>query len=295
MNRLLRKLYYRGELLRRYGAQILMYWREHSGSALRVSSHFSLCSEFPKKSNVDFHVIIPARYQSTRLPGKLLLDLGGSTVIERVYQQVLKAKPKSIIIATDNLEIAEHAEGFGAQVKMTAASHQTGTDRIAEVVAQGQFNAGDIIVNVQGDEPLIAPELITQVAQSLHNSQNPIATLCWPVEHYEQLHNPNIVKVVRDCHNNALYFSRSPIPSHRDEPASIAQVYRHIGLYAYRAAFLLDYVSWPVCELETCEALEQLRVLWAGYKIRVDEACRKPLQDINTQDDLVLARQLLTF
>ena len=133
--------------------------------------------------NVDFHVIIPARYQSTRLPGKLLLELGGSTVIERVYQQVLKAKPKSIIIATDNLEIAEHAAGFGAQVKMTAISHQTGTDRIAEVVAQGQFNAQDIIVNVQGDEPLIAPELIAQVAQSLHSSQNPMATLCWPVEH----------------------------------------------------------------------------------------------------------------
>lgn len=244
--------------------------------------------------SVDFHVIIPARYQSSRLPGKLLLELEGCTVIERVYKQVIKANPQSITIATDSLEIAEHAAGFGAQVKMTALSHQTGTDRIAEVVAKGQFDAQDIIVNVQGDEPLIAPELIAQVAHSLHASQNSMATLCWPVEHYEQLLNPNTVKVVRDCHNNALYFSRNAIPAHRDEPASIAHVFRHIGLYAYRASFLLEFVSWPVCELEAYEALEQLRALWAGYKIRVDEACTAPLQDINTLEDLSAARKLLS-
>jgi 3-deoxy-manno-octulosonate cytidylyltransferase (CMP-KDO synthetase) len=243
--------------------------------------------------SVDFHIIIPARYESTRLPGKLLLELEGTTVIERVYRQALKARPKSVIIATDSQLIAEHANEFGAQVSMTAASHLTGTDRIAEVIAKEQFAADDIIVNVQGDEPLIAPELIAQVAHSLHRSQAPMATLCWPIEHYEQLQNPNIVKVVRDCHNNALYFSRAAIPAHRDEPKNSGQAFRHIGLYAYRAAFLLDFVKWPVCELESCEALEQLRVLWAGYKIRVDEACAQPLQDINTWDDLVSARQLL--
>ncbi|MBA2657953.1 MAG: 3-deoxy-manno-octulosonate cytidylyltransferase [Tatlockia sp.] len=241
----------------------------------------------------DFHVIIPARFNSTRLPGKLLLELEGATVLERVYQQVLKAKPKSIIIATDSEKIAEHASHFGAKVIMTSESHQTGTDRIAEVIAKEQFAAEDIIVNVQGDEPLIAPELIVQVAASLYHSQNPVATLCWPIEQMELLQNPNVVKLVRDCHNNALYFSRSAIPAHRDDPKSLAQVFRHIGLYAYRAAFVLDYVTWPVCELEACEALEQLRVLWAGYKIRVDQACIEPLQDINTWEDLTLARTLI--
>ncbi|MBA3535055.1 MAG: 3-deoxy-manno-octulosonate cytidylyltransferase [Tatlockia sp.] len=241
----------------------------------------------------DFHVIIPARFESTRLNGKLLLELEGATIIERAYRQVLKAKPKSIIIATDNLAIADHAKSFGAKVLMTSASHPTGTDRIAEVIAKEQFAADAIIVNVQADEPLIAPELILQVATNLYNSQNPMATLCWPIESIEQLQNPNVVKLVRDRYNNALYFSRSPIPAHRDDPKSIAQVFRHIGLYAYRAGFVLDYVNWPVCELEACESLEQLRVLWAGYKISVEEACTLPLQDINTWEDLLAARKLL--
>ena len=242
----------------------------------------------------DFHVIIPARYQSTRLPGKLLMELQGQTVIERVYRQALQAGPKSITIATDSEAIFDVATGFGAQVLMTATTHQTGTDRIAEAVGELGFSSQDIIVNVQGDEPLIAPELITQVAHSLARADAPMATLCWPVEDDAQCANPNVVKVVRDCHNNALYFSRSAIPAHRDMPLSRQNVFRHIGLYAYRAAFLLEVVSWPVCELETMEALEQLRVLWAGYKIKVDEACVRPLQDINTADDLVAAQRELT-
>jgi 3-deoxy-manno-octulosonate cytidylyltransferase (CMP-KDO synthetase) len=244
--------------------------------------------------SVDFHVIIPARYQSTRLPGKLLMDLGGYTVIERVYRQAVKAKSRSITIATDSLAIAEHVANFGGQVQMTSASHSTGTDRIAEVVAKGHYSAQEIIVNVQADEPLIAPELISQVAQSLDRSEAPMATLCWPIKQYEHLHNPNMVKVVRDCNNNALYFSRNPIPACRDNTGNFNQAFWHVGIYAYRVAFLLDYVSWPICELEVCEALEQLRALWKGYKIRVDEACIEPLQDINTQDDLILARKLVT-
>lgn len=242
---------------------------------------------------VNFHVIIPARYESTRLPGKLLLQLEGITIIERVYRQALKAKPQSIIIATDHLKIAEHAKDFGAEVIMTATSHQTGTDRIAEVISKKQFAAEAIIVNLQADEPLIAPELITQVANCLHASQSPMATLCWPIQHLEQLKNPNVVKVVRDCHHHALYFSRSAIPTHRDDQRNVSQAFRHLGLYAYRAAFLLDYMNWPVCELEACEVLEQLRVLWAGYKISVEEACTEPSQDINTWEDLVLARKFL--
>lgn len=241
----------------------------------------------------DFHVIIPARYQSSRLPGKLLMDLHGQTVLERVYRQALQARPKSITIATDSDAIFAEATAFGAQVIMTETTHQSGTDRIAEAVKKGAFSPDDIIVNVQGDEPLIAPALITQVAESLSQSNTPMATLCWPIEDVALYLNPNVVKVVRDCHHNALYFSRSSIPADRDNALSGQHAFRHIGLYAYRAGFLLEVVDWPVCELEAIEALEQLRVLWAGYKIRVDEACVRPLQDINTADDLIAARREL--
>lgn len=243
--------------------------------------------------STDFHVIIPARYNSTRFPGKLLEELTGMSVLERVYRQVCLAKPKSITIATDSPLIAEHAQDFAAEVVMTLTTHETGTDRIAEVITKGSFQADDIIVNVQGDEPFIAPELITQVAKSLTQTQAPMATLCWPIDSLELLQNPNVVKVVRTQDNHALYFSRSPIPAHRDNPQSFNNTYRHIGLYAYRAGFLLDYVTWPVCELEKAEALEQLRVLWSGVAIKIEEACVEPLQDINTKEDLIRARALL--
>ena len=215
------------------------------------------------------------------------------SVLERVYKQVLLAKPKTITIATDSELIAEHARHFASSVVMTLSSHETGTDRIAEVITKGHFQAEDIIVNVQGDEPFIAPELINQVAISLSQTQAPITTLCWPITSLAILNNPNVVKVVRSQDNHALYFSRSPIPAHRDNSQSFTNAYRHIGLYAYRAGFLLDYVSWPVCELEKVEALEQLRVLWSGIAIKVDEACVEPLQDINTKEDLIRARELL--
>jgi len=241
----------------------------------------------------EFHIIIPARYQSARFPGKLMEDLQGMTVIERVYRQALLAGAQSIIIATDHEIIAGHARHFGAKVVMTAVENQTGTDRISEVVAKGDFAADDIIVNVQGDEPFIAPQLIKQVAHSLQQTHAPVATLCWPIDSLEQFKNPDVVKVVRSQHNHALYFSRCPIPNHRDEALSFAHAYRHIGLYAYRAHFLLDYVTWPTCSLEEDEALEQLRILWTETAINVDVACVEPLQDINTMEDLKLAQQLL--
>lgn len=243
--------------------------------------------------SVDFHIIIPARYQSTRLPGKLLMDLQGQTVLERVYRQALQAAPKSITIATDHDEIYQLALSFGANVEMTALTHQSGTDRIAEVVARRLFAPDDIIVNVQGDEPLIAPALIKQVAESLNHSVAPMATLCWPIDDPEMGTNPNVVKVVRDCHHQAIYFSRSMIPFDRDGAVNRPLLFRHIGLYAYRARFLLDFVTWPVCELEAMEGLEQLRVLWAGKRIQVDEACVCPLQDINTAADLERARSFI--
>lgn len=241
----------------------------------------------------DFHVIIPARYQSTRFPGKLLMELNGITVLERVYRQALLANPASVTIATDNQAIFDVAQGFGALVEMTSMHHQSGTDRIAEVVARRNLAPDAIIVNVQGDEPLINPALIKQVAASLNKTTASMATLCWPIENEAMRQNPNVVKVVRDKDEHALYFSRSAIPACRENENACKLTFRHIGLYAYRADFLVDIVNLPVCELEESEALEQLRVLWAGYKIKVELACTKPLQDINTLDDLQAARALV--
>lgn len=243
--------------------------------------------------NTPFHIVIPARYQSSRLPGKLLMNIEGQTVLERVYRQAMEANPESIIIATDNMLIADHARSFGADVQITASSHQTGTDRIAEVIHERQFNHDAIIVNVQADEPFIPPQLILQLAQCLYQSQSPMATLCWPIETLAQFNNPNVVKVVCDSMRNALYFSRSPIPYHRENPNNIQGAYRHIGLYAYHASFLLKLVHLPLAEVEVLESLEQLRVLHAGYPIRVELAELLPPQDINTTEDLELARQYI--
>ena len=240
--------------------------------------------------SVDFHVIIPARYESTRLPGKLLMELHGRTVIEWVYRRALEANPTSVTIATDNEAICDRATRFGANVVMTAKTHPTGTDRIAEVVVGMNLPKEAIVVNVQGDEPFIAPALITQVAAHLARTDAPMATLCWPVDDEQMAHNPHVVKVVRDCQGNALYFSRSVIPAYREQALPERIIYRHIGLYAYRAGFLLEMVRIPVCALEAAESLEQLRVLWAGYRITVDEACVPPRQDINTAEDLEQAR-----
>ena len=218
------------------------------------------------------------------------MDLNGQSILQRVYARALLANPKTLTIATDDVRIFEAAEGFGASVTMTKDTHLSGTERVAEVVARGGFSKDDIIVNVQGDEPLIAPALIRQVADSLANSNAPMATLCSPIDNEAKWQNPNVVKVVRDKHHQALYFSRSVIPFARYPTA--LPVLGHVGLYAYRAEFLLDMVSWPSCELEATESLEQLRVLWSGYRIQVDEACVAPLQDINTPEDLADARAL---
>lgn len=236
-------------------------------------------------SSCDFHIVIPARYQSSRLPGKLLMPLGNKTVIQRVYEQACLANPASVIIATDHEDIAQHVESFGAPYRMTSVEHPSGTDRIAEVIRKNNYHPEDIIVGVQGDEPFIAPELIQQVAINLQNNDASMSTLCWPIMSLEELHNSNIVKVVRDRHQFALYFSRSAIPMHRDNGSILTHCYRHIGLYAYRAAFLSDFVTWPAGQYEQCESLEQLRVLEAGFKIHVGDALAAPKQEINTHED----------
>lgn len=241
----------------------------------------------------EFHIIIPARYQSSRLPGKLLMDIRGQTVLERVYRQAAQAGAASITIATDHAEIIRLCEQIGVDCFFSEIPHQSGTDRIAEVVREKQFSDQAIIVNVQGDEPFIPVALIQQAALLLAENPEPVATLCYPIENRVDFINPNVVKVVRDQADRALYFSRAPIPVNRDDPDILVEAYRHIGLYAYRAGFLLDYVTWPSCALERGECLEQLRVLWAGHAIRVGTACEAPRQDINTAEDLANARSLV--
>lgn len=241
-----------------------------------------------------FHIIIPARYASSRLPGKLLMDIGGQTVLERVYRQALLSKPSSILIATDSEQIANHAKTFGAEIRMTDADHPSGTERIAEVVRQERYSEDAIVVNVQGDEPFIDPQLIQQVALILFNKPAlPMATLCWPIQSLEQWHDPNTVKVICDQQNRAMYFSRNAIPRDRHDANQFQAGMRHIGLYAYRAYFFQEMQSWPKsCLLADLEGLEQLRVLWMGYDIATEQACVAPTVDINTHSDLMHARQM---
>ncbi|EGU59299.1 3-deoxy-manno-octulosonate cytidylyltransferase [Vibrio nigripulchritudo ATCC 27043] len=245
-----------------------------------------------------FTVVIPARYQSTRLPGKPLADIAGKPMIEWVYQQAIQAGADQVIIATDDERVKNAAERFGAQVCMTSNKHESGTERLAEVVEKMQIPADHVVVNVQGDEPLIPPSIITQVAENLKMSDAPMATLSVEIEDESEVFNPNAVKVVTDQNGYALYFSRASIPWDRDdfskESPSIRQpLQRHIGIYAYRAGFIKTYVEWEPSALERIECLEQLRVLWYGEKIHVAVAKETPAAGVDTPEDLEVVRKLL--
>jgi 3-deoxy-manno-octulosonate cytidylyltransferase (CMP-KDO synthetase) len=236
-------------------------------------------------TKADFHIIIPARFNSSRLPGKLLLKIGEQTMLEHVYRRCLLAQPKSLSIATDSVEIRAVAEDFGANVVMTSSQHPSGSDRLAEAAAILGLAADAIIVNVQGDEPEIDPRLIQQVASLLASARTDWASLCWPIENYADWINPNVVKVVMNAKWEALYFSRSPIPYFRDQPQQLPRAYRHIGLYAYRHQSLQTWVAAPPSNLEQSECLEQLRALDLGLKIQMAQAMQAPGQDINTRAD----------
>lgn len=240
-----------------------------------------------------FVVVIPARYASSRLPGKPLADIAGLTMIERVYRQALQSGAARVLVATDDARIANEVKRFGGEVCMTAASHNSGTERLAEVVTTLGLTPETIVVNVQGDEPFIPPAIIGQVAQNLATQQKArMATLAVPLTELAEVTNPNVVKVVTDKQGYALYFSRSAIPFDRDGhfSSAVAEHYRrHIGLYAYRAGFILDYVRWPSSTLEQIEALEQLRVLWQGEAIHVATALQIPAVGVDTPEDLARA------
>jgi len=242
-------------------------------------------------TSVPFSIVIPARYASSRLPGKSLLDIKGKPLIQHVFETASNTQAKNITIATDNDEIANIAESFGASVVMTSEKHQSGTDRIAEVIKKLEIDDDEIIVNLQGDEYGLPVSLVDQVASDLFNHPDKhIATLCEAITTIDDYTNPNIVKVVFDKNNTALYFSRSPIPADRTGGLP-EEVYRHIGLYAYRAGYLQEFTQLLSCALERAESLEQLRVLHNGGKIHVEIAVDEAGLGIDTMEDLELARK----
>jgi len=244
-----------------------------------------------------FIAVIPARYQSTRLPAKPLADILGKTMVERVALQALKSGASRVIVATDDQRIVDALISVAnIEVCMTSPDHESGTDRLAEVCEKYQFSDDDIIVNVQGDEPLIPPVVISQVADNLNNNKEAsVATLSAPITEFDDVFNVNAVKVVTDKNGLALYFSRATIPWDRDNFSEQNQsqksvdtnnLQRHIGIYAYRVSFLKAYAQLAVSPLESIEKLEQLRVLWHGYKIHVQRAIEVPPAGIDTAEDL---------
>lgn len=244
---------------------------------------------------MSFVTIIPARYASTRLPGKPLVDINGKPMIVHVLERARESGADRVIVATDTVEVADAVRAAGGEVCMTRADHESGTERLAEVVEKMGFADDTIIVNVQGDEPMIPPTIIRQVAENLANCDAGMATLAIPVHSAEEAFNPNAVKVVMDKKGYALYFSRATIPWDRDRFAQsrdeIANYFlRHIGIYGYRAGFIRRYVTWAPSELEHIEKLEQLRVLWHGEKIHVAVAHEVPGTGVDTPADLERVR-----
>ena len=248
---------------------------------------------------IDFHVVIPARFASSRLPGKPLLPIAGKPMVVRVAEQAAQSGARQIWIATDHPPIVAAVHEHGFKACLTQAHHASGTDRISEVVQQHDWPDDTIVVNVQGDEPMIPPALIRAVAQHLHeHPECAIATACHPIHDEASMRNPNIVKAVVDKNGNALYFSRAPIPWPRDAFAQADSalpeglpVLRHIGIYAYRASFLRTYGRLAPAQIEQFEALEQLRALWHGYKIGVTITQDAPPAGVDTEADLQMARK----
>ncbi|RAT18012.1 3-deoxy-manno-octulosonate cytidylyltransferase [Lonsdalea populi] len=242
-----------------------------------------------------FTVIIPARFASSRLPGKPLADINGKPMVVHVMQRAQESGAERVIVATDHPDVEQVVRQAGGEVCLTRPDHNSGTERLAEVIERYRLPDDEIIVNIQGDEPMIPPVIVRQVAENLAGSRAGMATLAVPIVGREDVFNPNAVKVVRDAAGYALYFSRAPIPWDRERFAQSKEnvgdhFLRHIGIYAYRAGFVRRYVSWAPSELEKIELLEQLRVLWYGEKIHVDVAKATPSVGVDTPEDLERVR-----
>lgn len=245
------------------------------------------------------YVVIPARYQSSRLPGKLLLPINEKPIIRWVYDLAKKAEVDDVIVATDDERIAECIKKVNGNVCMTDAAHHSGTERIGEVIQKMSFLNDDIIINLQGDEPFLPPSLIDQLVVAMRSEPLHVATLCEPLNRVEMLFNPNVTKVLLNIKGDAIYFSRAPIPWYRDgfqnEPKMmplVYQYYRHIGIYAYRVDFIKRYIQEEASLIENVESLEQLRILWLGEKIRVLKALASTGIGIDTLDDLKRAQEI---
>jgi 3-deoxy-manno-octulosonate cytidylyltransferase (CMP-KDO synthetase) len=242
---------------------------------------------------VRFSVIIPARYASSRFPGKPLADLGGKPMVVRVCERAAQSGAAQVHVATDDERIAAAVRAHGHSVLMTRADHPSGTDRLAEAASQLGLEDDALVVNLQGDEPLMRPQLVSEVAAVLEQRKGAVvSTACHPIHDSQSLSNPNVVKVVLDAQGYALYFSRAQIPYPRE--AGHAGWYRHAGIYAYRAGFLKEYCGLEPAPLERAEALEQLRILWHGYRIAVAISAAEIPPGVDTPQDLEAVRRMLT-
>jgi 3-deoxy-manno-octulosonate cytidylyltransferase (CMP-KDO synthetase) len=243
-----------------------------------------------------FHVIIPARFASSRLPGKPLLMIGDRPLIQWVWQRAVASGAESVLVATDDERIRSAALKFGAQCMMTSPHHVSGTDRISEAVRAQGLAADDIVVNLQGDEPMMPAEVVAGVANALRNSEsNDIATAVAPIESLREFLDPNCVKALRAADGRALYFSRAPVPWPRDSvaggrPTQYAGAWRHVGIYAYRVRSLLQFAAWPPTPLEEAEKLEQLRALEHGMRIHLVILSEAPPAGVDTPQDLERVR-----
>jgi 3-deoxy-manno-octulosonate cytidylyltransferase (CMP-KDO synthetase) len=243
--------------------------------------------------------VIPARFAASRLPGKPLLDIAGRPLIQWVWERARASGAASVIIATDDERIRQRAQDFGAEVAMTDAAHASGTDRIAEVVRRRGLGPQEIVVNVQGDEPAMPPQLIAEVAAALDvHPDCGIATAAAPIGSLEEFLDPSCVKALRAEDGSALYFSRAPVPWPRDQtvngrPAGAVNAWRHIGIYAYRVRSLLEFAAWAPAALESIERLEQLRALERGMRIHIVALTRAPPAGVDTPEDLARVRALL--
>ncbi len=244
----------------------------------------------------NFVVVIPARYASVRLPGKPLRPIAGEPMIQHVHRLAMQSKADEVWIATDDERIEATTRGFGANVCMTSADHHSGTERLAEVCELQSWPDDLVVVNLQGDEPLLPPVLIDECAALLEDDSVGMGTLASPMETDEDLRNPNVAKIVIDQHDNALYFSRAPIPYSRDEHTdklTMQIALRHHGIYAYRCAVLRQLIAAGPCDMEQCEKLEQLRALWLGITVRVGRASVRPGPGVDTEEDIAAVEDAL--
>ena len=251
---------------------------------------------------MDFHIIIPARYESQRLPGKVLMDIAGKPMVQHVYEKALDAGAESVVIATESDRVAEVAESFGAKVCMTSSIHRTGTERLSEAVEALEFENDEVVIGLQADEPFIDVPVIRMLVEDLETYSNiKVASVCEPITDAQELFDRGVVKVVLNRRGHAVYFSRAVIPWDRDSFTEDGQLptvvkgnyYRHVGLYGYRVGFLKDYMEWGVCSLESVEMLEQLRILWNGGRIYMRVLNKKIPLGVNTELDLERVRGII--